>query len=130
MNSIKTFADSFVAVVSKYTPSAGGLSEQYSRSNGAQTSASDLTWSYVAVLTAFSARSGTVPASWNASGLTLPSSCSSPASNTNTMVSFTFNEYAITKWGGMSPSIALNANNYPTWSGKPPSDFPYTLLMK
>ena len=60
MNSIKAFADSFVAVVSEYTSSGGGLSEQYSESNGVQTSASDLTWSYVAVLTA---RSGTVPAS-------------------------------------------------------------------
>ena len=55
-NSIKTFSDSFIAIVAKYTPEAGGLSEQYSRYNGAQTSATDLTWSYVAVLTSSAAR--------------------------------------------------------------------------
>jgi len=48
---------------------------------------------------------------------------------------FTENIYvvgSISQLANWSPSnaIALNANNYPTWSGKPPSDFPYTLLMK
>jgi hypothetical protein len=51
------------------------------------------------VLTASAARNGIVSASWNAAGLT----CSSSTSNSNTnTVSFTFQEYATTKWGGMS----------------------------
>lgn len=40
------------------------LSEQYSRVTGAPVSASDLTWSYAALLTAISRRDSTVPASW------------------------------------------------------------------
>ena len=47
---------------------------------------------------------------------------------------FTENIYvvgSISQLANWSPSnaIALNANSYPTWSGKPPSDTPYTLLM-
>ena len=51
-SAIKTFADGFVAVVAKYTPSSGALSEQYDKSSGSQLSASDLTWSYASALTA------------------------------------------------------------------------------
>ncbi|KII86105.1 glycoside hydrolase family 15 protein [Plicaturopsis crispa FD-325 SS-3] len=68
-SAIKTYADGFVAVAAKYTPATGGLSEQFSRSNGAPLSAVDLTWSYASALTAFAAKAGTVPASWGAKGL-------------------------------------------------------------
>lgn len=40
------------------------LSEQYSRDTGTPESASDLTWSYAALLTAISRRDSLVPASW------------------------------------------------------------------
>lgn len=51
----------------KYTPTDGSLAEQYSRNDGRPTSAKDLTWSYAALLTASSARNGSMPASWGAS---------------------------------------------------------------
>jgi glucoamylase len=54
----------------------------------------DLTWSYASAITAFQARNGTVPASWGASGLTVPSECL-----TNT-VAVTFNVQATTVFGG------------------------------
>ncbi|PFH46727.1 carbohydrate-binding module family 20 protein [Amanita thiersii Skay4041] len=126
---IKNFADSFVAVVAKYTPSGGGLAEQYSRSNGVPTSAVDLTWSYAALLTSDMARNSIVPASWGAAGLTVPTSCQ--GSGGGGAISFTFNVHAETVFGenifvtgnlnelaNWSPdnAIALNANNYPTWS--------------
>jgi len=43
-NSVKTFADEFVLYNAKYTPSGGGLAEQYDRSTGTPKSARDLTW--------------------------------------------------------------------------------------
>ncbi|KAK2464204.1 hypothetical protein APHAL10511_003661 [Amanita phalloides] len=124
MSSIKSFADSFAAIIAKYTPSGGGLSEQFNRNTGTPTSASDLTWSYASFLSANMARNAVAPASWGASGLT-------QCFTSSTTVAFTFNEYAITQWrenifvtgnlnelGNWSPSnaVPLNANSYPTWS--------------
>ncbi|KAH9986648.1 Six-hairpin glycosidase-like protein [Russula vinacea] len=51
------FADGFVEIAAKYTPSDGGLAEQFDKSTGKPLSAVDLTWSYASVLTASSARS-------------------------------------------------------------------------
>ena len=96
-SAIKSFADGFVAIHAQYTPSDGELAEQYSKSNGAPTSAVDLTWSYAAALTGFAARGGSLPASWGAAGLTVPSTCSSYAGQT---VEVTFNVDATTVWGG------------------------------
>ncbi|KAF8345397.1 glucoamylase [Amanita rubescens] len=80
-SSIRTFADSFVAIVAKYTPETGGLSEQYSKDTGVQTSAKELTWSYVAVLTSFAARNAIAPSvSGLVSGLTRRLSGSEPLS--------------------------------------------------
>ncbi|KAF8629839.1 hypothetical protein AX15_003205 [Amanita polypyramis BW_CC] len=127
ISSIQTFADSFVAIVSKYTPSGGGLSEQFDRNTGVPISARDLTWSYAALLTSDMARSGVVTASWGASGSQVPSQCSMASSP----ISFTFNEHAVTRFGenifvtgnlrelgNWSPdkAVPLNANAYPTWS--------------
>ncbi|KAK0221592.1 glucoamylase [Armillaria fumosa] len=132
LSAVQTFADGFLAINAEYTPSGGGLAEQFSRSNGAPLSATDLTWSYAATLTAFGARAGVVPASWGASGLTVPSSCStSSGGGSGGTVSVTFNEFATTFFGeniyltgsidalqNWSPDTALllNTDNYPTWS--------------
>ncbi|KAK0487707.1 glucoamylase [Armillaria novae-zelandiae] len=135
LSAVQTFADGFLAINAKYTPSGGGLAEQFSRSNGAPLSAVDLTWSYAATLTAFGARAGVVPASWGASGLTVPSSCSTSSGGgsggSGGTVSVTFNEFATTFFGeniyltgsidalqNWSPDTALllNTDNYPTWS--------------
>ncbi|KAI0826811.1 glucoamylase [Trametes gibbosa] len=134
-SAIKTFADGFLAVNAKYTPSDGGLAEQYSRSNGQPVSAVDLTWSYAAALTAFHARSGKTYNGWGAAGLTLPSTCSSNSGGGSTpgagTVAVTFNVYATTTFGeniyitgsvdalqNWSPdnALILSAANYPTWS--------------
>lgn len=103
---IKNYADSFVAVVAKYTPSGGGLSEQYSRSNGSPLSAVDLTWSYAALLTAYDARNGVVPASWGAKGLTVPTTCSGGGGGGGGgTVPITFNVQATTVFGGAVPNF-------------------------
>nr|VWO95053.1 Glucoamylase (EC (1,4-alpha-D-glucan glucohydrolase) (Glucan 1,4-alpha-glucosidase) [Ganoderma boninense] len=57
---VKDFAEVFLEVNPKYTPSTGALSEQFDKSSGSPASA----------LTAFSARSGKTYASWGAAGLT------------------------------------------------------------
>ena len=95
-SSIKSFADGFVAIVAKYTPSSGQLYEQFDRNTGAPTSAVDLTWSYASFLTSGLARSGVVSASWGASGLTVPSQCSTGPDP----IAFTFKEVATTRYGG------------------------------
>ncbi|KAF2680684.1 carbohydrate-binding module family 20 protein [Lentithecium fluviatile CBS 122367] len=75
-SAMKTYADGYVAIVEKYTPSNGGLAEQFDRNNGAPLSAVDLTWSYAAFLTMSAARSNSVPASWGAASANkVPSAC-------------------------------------------------------
>ncbi|KAF7298019.1 Glucoamylase [Mycena chlorophos] len=85
VQAITAHADGFVAVVDKYTPAGGNLAEQYSRANGAPLSASDLTWSYAAALTALDAKNGEIGASakWGAGGLVLNGGCGSGSANGN-----------------------------------------------
>ncbi|KAF9645775.1 glucoamylase [Thelephora ganbajun] len=128
VTSVKNFADGFILINAKYTPSDGSLAEQYTRANGSPLSARDLTWSYASALTAFAARDGFIPPSWGASGLTVPSSC---AANPVPTVSVTFNVQATTVFGeniflvgsvselrNWSPdnAIPLSSASYPTWS--------------
>lgn len=104
---IKNFADGFVSIVAKYTPSDGELSEQYDKSTGAQTSAVDLTWSYASAVTAFNARSGATE-TWGASGLTSPSTCSGGGSSGDT-IPVTFNVDATTVLGGESTEFIIHS---------------------
>lgn len=88
-SAVKTYADGYMSVAEKYTPSNGSLSEQYSKSDGTPLSAYDLTWSYAAFLTAYARRNSVVPASWGEpSANTVPSLCSS-SSATGTYSSVT-----------------------------------------
>lgn len=74
---IKAYADGYVGIVEKYTPSNGSLAEQFSRSNGTPLSAIDLTWSYASFLTAIARRSGQMPTSWGEpTANAVPSTCS------------------------------------------------------
>jgi glucoamylase len=76
-SAVRTYADGYMAVVEKYTPSGGHLAEQFSKSDGSPLSADDLTWSYAAFLTANARRNGQVPASWGESSAnSVPGSCS------------------------------------------------------
>ncbi|KDR82587.1 hypothetical protein GALMADRAFT_275746 [Galerina marginata CBS 339.88] len=133
-DAVKNFADGTVAIVAKYTPANGGLSEQYSKSNGVPTSATDLTWSYASTLTAIAARNGVVLSGWGAQGLTVPSTCgggSSGGGGGSATVQVTFDVKATTVFGeniyltgslpqlqNWSPDNAMlmSAENYPTWS--------------
>ncbi|QRV93216.1 glycoside hydrolase family 15 protein [Ceratobasidium sp. AG-Ba] len=133
ISAIKTYADGFVAIVQKYVGTNGALSEQFSKSNGAPTSAADLTWSYASAITAFEARGGIVPTSWGASNLAVPATClrgSSGGTGSGT-VAVTFTETATTVYGeniyitgsvdalaNWSPdnALLLSSANYPSWS--------------
>ncbi|KAJ4483734.1 glucoamylase [Lentinula aciculospora] len=94
---VENYADGFVATVAKYTPSDGELSEQYSKTDGSQLSAVDLTWSYASALTVFDARAGVIPVSWGAKGLS--STCG--ISTGGDTVAVTFNVDATTVFGGI-----------------------------
>ncbi|KAJ7069525.1 glucoamylase [Mycena amicta] len=126
---IQAFADDSLALHAKYTPSNGALAEQFDRATGAPLSAADLTWSYAAALTVFSARAGVSPAGWGAKGLTVPSVCQSGPPVPTAAV--TFNVVATTVPGediyltgsvdalqNWSPdnALILSPANYPTWS--------------
>jgi glucoamylase len=79
LDAVSTYADDFINVAAKYTPSDGSLAEQFDRNTGKPTSAADLTWSYAAFLTAAERRAGVVPAGWSAeNGKTLPGGSCSP----------------------------------------------------
>jgi glucoamylase len=106
-SAVKTFADGFLAINAKFTPSNGGLSEQFDKATGAPLSAADLTWSYASALTVFAARKGTVPASWGAQGLTVPSG----TCGRGPTVQVTFNVVATTQFGGMFANfVPIDAN--------------------
>ncbi|KAG9123732.1 hypothetical protein FRC07_014133 [Ceratobasidium sp. 392] len=131
-SAVKTYADGFVAIVQKYIGTNGALAEQFSKNNGAPTSAADLTWSYASALTAFEARSSVVPGSWGASGLTVPATCQRGSSGGGSgTVAVTFKETATTVYGeniyitgsvdalaNWSPdnALLLSSANYPQWS--------------
>ncbi|KAI0736308.1 glucoamylase [Fomitopsis betulina] len=123
-SAVQSFADGFVEIIAKYTPSNGSLSEQYSKSDGSQLSAYDLTWSFASALTAFEARAGNTYGSWGAAGLT--ANCSGEAT---VAVTFTVdydtvygeNLYitgsvdALSDWS-TSSALIMSAADYPTWS--------------
>nr|GAT49285.1 glycoside hydrolase family 15 protein [Mycena chlorophos] len=144
---VLAFAEDTLAIHAKYTPTNGSLAEQFSKSNGTPLSAFDLTWSYAAALTVFSARAGTVPASWGAKGLTVPSVCElGPPAPT---VNVTFNVDATTQLGediyicGSIPqlqnwdpdtALIMSPANYPIWSitvaVPPDTDIQYKYIRK
>ncbi|CAK7266786.1 hypothetical protein SEPCBS57363_002269 [Sporothrix epigloea] len=71
-----TYADSFVAVAQKYTPSNGSLSEQFHKVSGKPLSAYDLTWSFASFVTMARRRAGHYPAySWANETVNVPAVC-------------------------------------------------------
>ncbi|KAI0884713.1 carbohydrate-binding module family 20 protein [Annulohypoxylon maeteangense] len=76
-NSVFSYADGFVDIVSKYASSNGSLAEQFDRASGAPLSARDLTWSYASLLTVAARRAGVVPAGWGSgsAATSVPGSC-------------------------------------------------------
>ncbi|KAJ5162517.1 Six-hairpin glycosidase [Penicillium capsulatum] len=92
VSAIKAYADGFVGIVEQYAWKNGSMSEQFSRSNGSQMSARDLTWSYAALLTTNMRRNSIVPAPWGeTAAISVPATCKatsatgtySTATNTN-----------------------------------------------
>ncbi|CAK7219722.1 hypothetical protein SBRCBS47491_003945 [Sporothrix bragantina] len=77
-----TYADSFVAIAQKYTPSNGSLSEQFNKATGQPLSAYDLTWSYASFVTMARRRAGDYPAySWATDPVTAPSVCTASSTD-------------------------------------------------
>ncbi|KAJ7464836.1 glucoamylase [Mycena galericulata] len=131
---VQTFADGFLEVHAKYTPSNGSLAEQYSRSTGTPLSAADLTWSYAAAVTMFEARAGFTSPSWGAAGLTVPATCQTSGGGSGGgtgTVAVTFNVDATTFIGediyitgntdslqnwSTDTALILSPTNYPIWT--------------
>jgi len=61
---MRTYADSYIAVAQKYTPTEGNLAEQFDKNTGRPDSAADLTWSYASILTVTQPRRGIFPEGW------------------------------------------------------------------
>ncbi|GAA6029736.1 hypothetical protein JCM8097_001025 [Rhodosporidiobolus ruineniae] len=64
VGAVTEFADGLFDIVRRFTPSTGQLDEQFDKVTGEGRSARDLTWSYIAVLTASSARRSALSASY------------------------------------------------------------------
>lgn len=69
-DAVRTLADGYLSIVQQYTPEGGAMAEQFTKTDGTPTSATDLTWSYAALLTAKAARDGNLPPAWGADGAT------------------------------------------------------------
>ncbi|KAK5997048.1 Glucoamylase [Cladobotryum mycophilum] len=77
VSAVTTYADGFVNIVAKYTPSDGSLAEQFTKDKGTPISAKHLTWSYASFLTAAARRAGIVPPGWaHENATTIPTTCS------------------------------------------------------
>jgi glucoamylase len=72
MDAVTAYADRFVAIVEKYTPADGSLSEQFNCDTGKPLSAIDLTWSFASFVAMAQRRSGQYPASWDTRDVTTP----------------------------------------------------------
>jgi glucoamylase len=64
LDAVRSYADDFISVVQKYTPADGSMAEQFDRNSGTPLSATHLTWSYAAFLTAAERREGIPTPSW------------------------------------------------------------------
>jgi len=70
---VHAYADSFIEVSKKYTPSNGMQAEQFLRiSPGTPTSAANLTWSFASFISMTHRRDGHLPASWVPTGRNAP----------------------------------------------------------
>ncbi|RKF59806.1 Glucoamylase [Erysiphe neolycopersici] len=84
LNTVSSYADGFVKIVEKFTQTNGSLSEQFDKASGSPLSAYDLTWSYVAFLTAVNRRSGFLSSSWTKfTNSYLPSICDAKSEKGN-----------------------------------------------
>lgn len=83
----------------------GSLAEQFSKHDGFQLSARDLTWSYAALLTANMRRNSTMPAPWGEPAATsVPSVCSGSS------VTATYSSVTNTAWpSGLAGMAGLPA---------------------
>lgn len=109
-----TYADTYLQNAQRYTPQSGALAEQYDRNNGSPLSASDLTWSYAAFLTAVQARNNVMPDSWGAANARVPSSCSSGSASGPCKAATN------TNWGNPgTPSTTTTAPGSPTTTNAP-----------
>jgi glucoamylase len=92
------YAESFVAVAQKYTPSTGSLAEQFLKTQpGTPLSAGALTWSFASFVTMAQRRAGKYPPSWTAAVGAVPATCA--ASSTK---------------GVYAPAVAAGAPNTTT----------------
>lgn len=80
-DAVSKYADGYVSIVQKYVGENGHLAEQFDKNNGSPLSATDLTWSYAAFLSAADRRAGIIPPSWASGAAAVPQQC-----GTNTVV--------------------------------------------
>jgi glucoamylase len=97
VTAVKAYADDYIAVVQKYTPSDGSLAEQFDKNNGSPLSATHLTWSYAAFLTATERRAGVMTPTWGEPSNNVPPSTCSGTPPCNAKI--TFNVRATTSFG-------------------------------
>ncbi|CAF3492262.1 unnamed protein product [Fusarium graminearum] len=74
-DAVSKYADGYVSIVQKYVGDNGALAEQFDKNNGRPLSATDLTWSYAAFLSAADRRAGIVPPSWASGAAAVPQQC-------------------------------------------------------
>lgn len=133
-NAIQTYADGYVSVIAKYTPSNGSLSEQFDKNSGTPLSANDLTWSYASFLTAAARRAGIVPSSWIAVGSNaVPGTCAASAVSGSytsaTATSFPANQTPVTGVPTTTGSCPTTTSVAVTFNEKVTTSFGQTIKI-
>ena len=115
-NAVSDYADGFFNIVATYTPSNGSLSEQFSKTDGSQLSAYDLTWSFASFLSAAARRAAVIPPTWADDAATsVPGTCSATSVvgtySSVTAVSFPASQTPTS--GGSSPPTTTSTGTTP-----------------
>ncbi|KAM0338256.1 hypothetical protein ACHAPU_011381 [Fusarium lateritium] len=74
-DAVSKYADGYLSIVAKYIGTNGALAEQFDKNDGHPLSATDLTWSYAAFLSAADRRAGIVSSSWASGAAAVPQQC-------------------------------------------------------
>ncbi|WZH46372.1 uncharacterized protein QYS62_007446 [Fusarium acuminatum] len=113
-DAVSKYADGYVSIVAKYVGTNGALAEQFDKNDGHPLSATDLTWSYAAFLSAADRRAGILPPSWASSAAAVPQQC-----GTNTVAG----SYSLATATSF-PASQTPKGGVPTPTGTQPSSSP------
>ncbi|KAL4723319.1 hypothetical protein ACLX1H_009809 [Fusarium chlamydosporum] len=112
---VSKYADGYESIVQKYVGDNGALAEQFDKNSGKPLSATDLTWSYAAFLSAADRRAGVIPPSWGSGAAAVPQQCGTQTiAGSYSLATATSFPPSQTPSGGVPPPTGTQPSSSPT----------------